>query len=177
MSHQYIKNNKESINTMERKKLDNIIIEDAKLIFRNFAGKETRFNREGKRNFCAIIDEPKKAKQMADDGWNVRTLQPRDDDDEPKAYLQVAVSYDNIPPKIVLIRGDKRTTLDEESVNVLDFADLKRVDLTIRPYEWDVNGKTGVKAYVKTLYAIIEVDEIEDRYEHSDEQNALPWEP
>jgi hypothetical protein len=34
----------------------------------------------------------------------------------------------------------------------------------VRPYAWDVNGKTGVKAYLKTLFVTIDEDALELKY-------------
>ncbi len=142
---------------------NNIVIENGRIGFRNFSGKEGKFNPAGRRNFCVFLDSDL-ARILETDGWNVRWLEPRDPQEDKQAYLQVAVSYDNIPPKIVLVTSHGKTILDEESVNLLDWAEIKEVDLIIRPYNWDVNGKSGVKAYVKSMYVTIAEDEFEQKY-------------
>ena len=143
---------------------NNIVIENARIGFRNFSGKEGQYNPAGRRNFCVFLDDKSLAEQLMNDGWNVRTLRPREEGDEEQPYLQVAVNYENIPPKIVLVTDHGKTTLEESEVGMLDWADIKNVDLIIRPYNWDVNGKQGVKAYAKSLYVTIEEDEFESKY-------------
>lgn len=149
--------------------LDNIILEDVRIAFRNFAGKEGKYNAKGRRNFVVFLD-PDLAEKLYDDGWNIKTLKPRDEEEEPQACMQVAVNYEHIPPRIVLISNGQQTILDEESIDILDWAEIDTIDLIIRPYEWDVNGKTGVKAYVKTMYVTLEDDPLSAKYWQPDRE-------
>lgn len=139
------------------------MIEDGQIIFRNFAGREGQFNPAGNRNFSVILDQ-KTAKAMLADGWNVRYLEPREEGDEETPYIPVAVNFNNWPPRIVMMTSRARTNLGPDEVEVLDWANIEKVDLLCRAYEWTVNGKSGIKAYLKTLFVTIEEDYLERKY-------------
>jgi hypothetical protein len=147
-------------------KVDNtVIMEGVRIIFRNFAGKEGQYNREGDRNFAVLLDD-KIANDMAEDNWNVKWLQPRNEEEgeTPQAYLPISVNFKGRPPRIVLITSRGRTNLDEDQVETLDWVDILNVDLIVRPYAWEVNGKSGVKAYLQSIYVTIEEDPLEIKY-------------
>ena len=109
------------------------------------------------------------AEVLQKDGWNVKWLKPRDEGDEEQGFLSVSVSFENMPPKIVLITSRGKTVLDEDNVNLLDWAEIKEVDLIIRPYNWVIqegtrNEKRGVKPYIKSMYVTLVEDEFEGKY-------------
>lgn len=143
----------------------NIRIEQARIGFRNFTGREGKYNPKGIKNFCIFLDDDL-AKTLGKDGWNVKLLDPREEGDRPQPILPVTVAYRNFPPKIVMIRASSGTQeiLEEGEVHILDWAEIINVDLVVRPYNWEINEKFGVKAYLKTMYITIAEDEFESKY-------------
>lgn len=140
-----------------------ILFENARIAFRNFSGKEGKFNPAGRRNFCLMLS-PEIAKEMREAGWNIKTLRPRDPEDDPQDYIQVTVSFAHLPPKVVSITSKNRVTLDERSIDILDWAEIMQVDLVIRAYDWNVSGKSGRKAYLKSIYVTHVEDLLEEKY-------------
>jgi hypothetical protein len=142
-----------------------VLMEGVRIIFRNFSGREGQYNREGDRNFAVLLDD-KTANAMAEDRWNIKWLRPRGDEEgeTPQAYLPISVNFKGRPPRIVLVTSRGRTHLDEDSVEMLDWVEIINVDLIVRPYEWTVNQKSGVKAYLQSIYVTIEEDALELKY-------------
>lgn len=143
---------------------DQIMVEDARIAFRNFEGKEDQYNRAGNRNF-AILLPPELADQLAQSGWNVKTLKAREEGDVEQPYIQVNVGYKVAAPQIVMITSKNRTFLTEDEVSLLDTADIKKVDLIFTPYHWNMpNGSSGIKAYLKKMFVTIEEDALDLKY-------------
>lgn len=142
-------------------------IDDARIIYRNFAGAPSKFNREGDRNFAVVIDDQDIAEALTEKGWNVKIKPPREEGDEPFMFLPVKVKFNERGPRVYLqnsLGGRNRVTLDEDTVGILDNVDITNVDLDIRPYDWDVQGKTGRTAYLQSICVTQEVDRFLDRY-------------
>ena len=155
-----------------------IRIDNAKVMFRNFSGVAGNYNQAGNRNFCVFLSD-EVANKMEKEGWNIKWLRSREDE-PPQAMLSVKVNFGNYPPKIFLVSDGNISKLTEENVKELDFAELAQVDLILRGYTWEVQGKTGVKAYLKEGYFVLVVDELAKKYSKSfnDEQEASdekPW--
>ena len=54
--------------------------------------------------------------------------------------------------------------LTEETVDLLDYSVFDKVDLSLRPYEWVVNGTSGIKAYVDEMYVTIQEGAFASKY-------------
>lgn len=141
-----------------------VTIEGARILFRNFSGEAGRYNPKGNRNFCLLLDQ-RDAADMVEDGWNVKYLKPREEGDPEQPYIQVAVNYNgNVPPRIVMITSRGKTLMNEETIGILDWAEIQNVDVILNAYHWSVNGRSGVKGYVKSMFVTITEDELEMKY-------------
>lgn len=139
-------------------------IDDARIMFRNFRGEGDRFNREGDRNFVLIIPNEEIADALAKEGWNVKIKDPREEGDTPFIYLPVKVKFNDRGPQVYLVTGNRHNRLTEESIGMLDDIDIASVSMDIKPYDWEVNGKTGRTAYLQTIEVFQEIDRFAAKY-------------
>lgn len=145
----------------------NVTIEGARILFRDFSGEKNRYNND--RTFCVVL-EPELAEALTNDGWPVKWLEPRNDEETRTPYLRVKVQfrkheqYERSSPQIVLISNGVKKELNEESVNILDWVNIENADLQIRPYNYEINGKTGIKPYLNSLWITIREDTLESKY-------------
>lgn len=144
-----------------------LVMESVQIGFRNFEGREGPYNRKGDRDFVVFLDRAF-AEELDKEGWNIKWPKPNDyinpEEDDRNPYLPVSVGFEFYPAKVYIISNENVTMVGQDEVEMLDWAELENVDLVIRPYEWEVNGNSGVKAYLKAGYFTIVTNAFDDKY-------------
>lgn len=162
---------------------DRIFFEDVVLptSMRNFRGEGSRYNRAGDRNFIMVLPnaDVERCKEM---GLNVKQFKAREDvDGEPDHYVKVAVKYRNIrgektkmQPDIFTITSGGRKPLVEDTVAVLDQAQLDGVDVIVRMHHWELEtGATGTSLYCEKLAARLVEDDFDRKYAQYDVEESF----
>lgn len=153
-----------------KKYIEPIQIDNAQIQWRNFAGEERLpFNEKGKRNFVIMLDSMEQYEALQDLGWAPKLTKRKEDDpdSEPRPFLPVTVKYGKgRPPRVKVITSRGMRSLDEDTIFSLDFANIEKADVKVRAFQWEFNGRTGVKAYMEAIYVTIREDELEKRYAH-----------
>lgn len=135
---------------------DMLIIDGADLIFKNFSGRETTFNRFNERNFGVIIHDKDWAHALRLIGWCVKELK-----DSEEYFIPVSVRLPSNPPEPMVTVTHKRSDRNVQityKVDSPEIGDLDRMTLTncmlkIRGCRYEINGKSGIKAYLSSLLA------------------------
>lgn len=138
--------------------MNNLIIEDAKIIFPNFSGREGRYNREGNRCFSVMVPDEKLALQLKDDGWNIRERVINGEGTGEYYINGVNINFDYyIKPVIYYISNGNEIELTPEIMDSgiaaqLDGRGAERYDVSIRPRSWErTDGSIGIKGYVDEM--------------------------
>jgi hypothetical protein len=144
-------------------KISPLTIKNARLIYKNFSGVAKKYNAKGLRNFHILLD-PDIATILEKDGWNIKWDDPKEEGDNPVPHIKVALRFDIYPPRIVLITKNGRSVLDEDSVEILDWAEIEKADLVLTGSRWDVQGKQGIKAWLRKAFITLSDDDLESEY-------------
>jgi hypothetical protein len=145
--------------------IDDVELEDIRIkwAFSHFDGREDTFNAKGDYNFQIILDEDV-AMKLRDIGWNVRTMDGYEEGDPPEHLLKVKISYRFEPPKIYLIKGERKIRADERDLADIRRDTCERIDVIITPSRWVVGANSGISAYAKELYAVVKESRFSARY-------------
>ena len=150
---------------------DELLIENAQIMYRNFAGNEGVYNPKGARNYSVRIDTLEEAQAIEALGWKVNYPKPREDG-QPRdfaATMPVHLKYHPkiAPPRVKLLKRGGQVTIDEEAVDMMDFVSIEKVDMMLRPFHWkQPSGAEGVKNMCASIYITVREDELELKYGH-----------
>lgn len=145
--------------------------------YRNFSGQKSEYNKAGERRFSVFLPQ-EAADELEAMGWNIKHKPPRREGDEVLNQLDIAVAFSPYPPTVQLVSHDgTRSYLTEETVGILDNVDIAKADMEIRPYNWEVNGRNGTKAYLKelTVHAKPPRRALNASMRRGDEEGDLPF--
>lgn len=137
-------------------------IDDARIIWPNFSGAPTDYNRDGgKPEFNIVIPDDELAQALLDAGWNVKIRPPRDVDEQPLRTLKIKVGFRGYrPPSIWIVAGENRSKVTEDTLHRLDKISIDHVDLDISPYH--SNGHQT--AYLQGMVVYKRMDRFEERF-------------
>ena len=120
------------------------------LLFRNFACKDNGQYKASYPNFNAVVTEDC-ASRLADEGYNVKEYEDRDGNIMYK--IKINCRFDNIPPKVYKVCGNRKI----------------RLDMTL-------SRSSGGATYLSTGYFTIDEDEIDKLYDFGDDEEEIPFE-
>ena len=154
---------------------EKLTIENARLVFKNFSGKPSEYNKEGDRNFAVVLDDDQAA-QLAADGWSVKVREPREGFEDEGNFNTLRVNVKFGPnevrnPKVYRISNGKMVQLSEGSIGCIDFDDIESVDLTIRPYNWTKANRSGTSAYLEEMYVTVKYSPLQAKYQQYESDN------
>lgn len=162
--------------SFKKPRIKPLYLENVKIIWKNFEGRKEMYNAKGNRNFAIIIPE-EDVEVLTEQGWNIKKLKKKEGfEDTPDTYIiKVKINMDSqFPPKIHTIIPDPRDNntlvknmLDEDSMKILDFSDIKSSDIIVRGNYYDVNGHQGFTPYLDTIYANLEMDSFDFKYRNA----------
>ena len=145
-----------------------LALDNVRLIYLNFSGTIGDFNREGRRTFNVVIDDPEYATQLSNEGWNVKIKPAKIEGEEPLYHIPVTLKwndqYPNLNPEIYLKTPNGRVRmLGEDEVYQLDSVKILNVDLDIRPFNY--KGGHSITAYLSRMEVTHEVNRFAARYQ------------
>ena len=143
--------------------MDVLTIENTRFKFKNFSG--NKFGNGGASTFNVIIEDANDAMQLKNDGWNIK--EDDYDPENPVYHLPVEISfkYSKYAPNIHIVENGRMIgRIDENNIADLDDFDIESCDIQITPFEWERNGNSGVKAYLKSMYVVLHEDPLARKY-------------
>ena len=157
-------------------------LEDCVIVSKNFSGATVKhngkiMNNEGVRNFLLLLP-PDIAQELEERSWRVKYFAPKEEGDEPQAFMKVNVSYRQTPPVVHYISDGVDTHLGENRVHMLDDVNIEMLDMRLSAFSrQDDDGVWRKSAFLDELWATVTPDRFAAKYANlrSSEDAALPF--
>ena len=148
-------------------RIPDINITEGKIAYSNFSGSPTQYNPEGGARSVTYVIPDGIADGLIKEGWKIRK---QEFDDGTSRYLLDASflfrTRNGQPrdPKIYIVRDNRLIHVTEDTADALDRADIVSVDAVIAASHWEYAGRSGIKAYVNSMYLTIKENPIDEKY-------------
>lgn len=156
-------------------RIPDINITEGQIAYSNFSGAPTQYKPEGGERSVTFVIPDNIAEDLANEGWKIR-LQEFDDGTSryllDTTFLFRTRNGQPRDPKIFIVRDKKLIHVTEETVDSLDHADIVSVDAVISPSYWEWAGKSGIKAYINSMYITIKENPIDAKYRKMMEEES-----
>lgn len=150
---------------------------DFDILFPNLEGKKDQYNTNGERSFRLKFNDDDFAKELINDGWNIRIYTPKNEEYSPYYYMTVKCKFradsENVyqDPEIHRVNAKNDILCGPQNMADIDAAfkarKVKRVDLVINPYHWvhpGMGNGEGISAYVREMWIEVEDSPFASRY-------------
>lgn len=158
---------------------------DFEILFPNLEGHKDQFNNKGERSFRLKFNDPDFAKELADDGWNIRIYTPKNEEYQPYHFMTVKTKFrddsENVyqDPEIHMVNSKNDILCGAQNMHDIDMAfrnrKVERVDLVINPYHWVHPGMSngeGITAYIREMWVEIQESPFASRYSNRNATSA-----
>ena len=157
-------------------RIPDINITEGQIAYSNFSGNPTQYNPEGGKRSVTFVIPNEIADDLKAEGWPVR--EQNFDDGTSRYLLDAAFLFrtrNGQPrdPKIFIVRDKKLIHVTEDTADALDRADIVSVDAVIAASYWEYAGRSGIKAYINSMYLTIKENPIDAKYRKMMEEEPL----
>lgn len=139
--------------------------------YRNFDSAPKSWTPRGQKGPCqfAMALTEARVMELEEMGVEINYTKPwpdAPDDWEPTPFVTVHLRYDNYPPEVWKVTKSRRVELTEETVGLLNYAEIVTADLRFRVSHFQGARGEGYKLYAQKLYVTVDEDQMDVKYAH-----------
>lgn len=137
--------------------IESIVIQDPKIVSKNFSGKVDKHNPRGWRCFSVVIEKESLLEQLRANNWPIRVYYRKKFEEgetresDKKYYIRVYVNYNYKKKPIIMVQGENGPrNLSESEIDKLDKFEFNVSNMVIRTKELEnIKGEKRVLAFLK----------------------------